>query len=422
MATPKLRFKEFDGDWNQVKISDYSNTVTSGSRDWAQYYSDKGDKFIRMTNLVRDGIYLDLSDLRFVDLPKDSNEGKRTSLQSGDILISITAELGKLGWINSDLGTAYINQHTALVRMNENVDSKFVAYTLSTEKYNNKLNNLNDSGAKAGLNLGTIRNFELTIPQKKEQTKIASFLSSVDEKISQLNQKHELLSQYKQGMMQKLFSQQIRFKTDDGGEFGEWEKLKFADSFNFYQTNSYSRALLSEVGEIMNIHYGDIHSKFSTLFDVSKEVVPFINGEVDTSKISSEQYLRVGDLVIADASEDYKDIGKTIEVIHLDNSKVVAGLHTYIARPIKQCAMGFNGYLMQTFEVREQIKTLATGISVLGISKTNLGKVELKIPCLEEQTKIANFLSSIDQKIEKVAQQIEQTKQWKKGLLQQMFV
>ena len=77
---------------------------------------------------------------------------------------------------------------------------------------------------------------------------------------------------------------------------------------------------------------------------------------------------------------------------------------------------------MQTFFVREQIKKLATGISVLGISKTNLGKVEFKVPCLEEQIKIAHFLSAIDQKIEVVAQQIEQAKQWKKGLLQQMFV
>ncbi len=78
--------------------------------------------------------------------------------------------------------------------------------------------------------------------------------------------------------------------------------------------------------------------------------------------------------------------------------------------------------MMQTFVVRDQIKTLATGISVLGISKTNLGKVELKIPSFDEQTKIANFLSVIDQKIEVVAQQIEQAKTWKKGLLQQMFV
>ena len=184
MATPKLRFKEFDNQWDKTTINDQAQTVTSGSRDWAQYYSESGDKFIRMTNLVRDGIYLDLSDLKFVQLPKDSNEGKRTSLKFGDILISITAELGKLGWIPEGLGTAYINQHTALVRMKDSVDSKFVAYSLSTEKYNNKLNSLNDSGAKAGLNLGTIRNFELIVPPKEEQTKIASFLSNVDEKIS----------------------------------------------------------------------------------------------------------------------------------------------------------------------------------------------------------------------------------------------
>lgn len=248
MAAPKLRFKEFDNQWDKTTINDQAQTVTSGSRDWAQYYSESGDKFIRMTNLVRDGIYLDLSDLKFVQLPKDSNEGKRTSLKFGDILISITAELGKLGWIPEGLGTAYINQHTALVRMKDSVDSKFVAYSLSTEKYNNKLNSLNDSGAKAGLNLGTIRNFELIVPAKAEQTKIASFLSAVDEKISQLTQKHALLSQYKQGMMQKLFSQQIRFKADDGSEFGEWEYVFLGDISKPQQWKTISSSELTEIG------------------------------------------------------------------------------------------------------------------------------------------------------------------------------
>ena len=172
----------------------------------------------------------------------------------------------------------------------------------------------------------------------------------------------------------------------------------------------------------MNKKKKKIQKKVSMRFDVKKEVVPFLSDQVDTKKINEEQFLKIGDLVIADASEDYKDIGKAIEIIDLDNQKVVAGLHTYIARPIIPFALGFCGYMMQTFVVRDQIKTLATGISVLGISKTNLGKVELKIPSFDEQTKIANFLSVIDQKIEVVAQQIEQAKTWKKGLLQQMFV
>ena len=209
----------------------------------------------------------------------------------------------------------------------------------------------------------------------------------------------------------------LRFKAFDEN----WEKVKFSEKFNFHSTNSYSRALLSENGEIMNIHYGDIHTKFSMLFNVTKEQVPFLSDEVDIQKISQNQFLQVGDLVIADASEDYKDIGKTIEIVNLDNQKIVAGLHTYIARPNHPFALGFSGYLMQTFEVREQIKKLATGISVLGISKTNLGKVELRIPYLEEQTKIASFLSAVDEKISQLTQKHQLLSQYKQGMMQKLF-
>lgn len=383
MASPQIRFKEFDRDWSEIKISDHAETVTSGSRDWAQYYSDKGDKFIRMTNLVRNGIYLDLSDLRFVDLPKDSNEGKRTSLKFGDILISITAELGKLGWVNDGLGTAYINQHTALVRMNENVDSKFIAYTLSTEKYNNKLNNLNDSGAKAGLNLGTIRSFELTIPQKEEQTKIASFLSAVDEKISQLTQKHELLSQYKQGMMQKLFGQQIRFKADDGSEFGEWENLKFRDVITIKYGKDH-KAL--KEGNIPVLGTGGIMRYVDSYLYDGESILIGRKGTIDKPQFISGKFWTVDTLF-------YTEIGERL-----------------IPKFAYQQLL-----LVNWLNLNE-----ATGVPSL--NTTSIGNIELKVPYLEEQTKIANFLSTIDQKIEVVTQQIEQAKQWKKGLLQQMFV
>lgn len=422
MSFPKLRFKNFDGDWKQIRISDYSDTVTSGSRDWAQYYSDKGDKFIRMTNLVRDGIYLDLSDLRFVDLPKDSNEGKRTSLQSGDILISITAELGKLGWVQDDLGTAYINQHTALVRMSEKVDSKFIAYTLSTEKYNNKLNNLNDSGAKAGLNLGTIRSFELTIPQKIEQTEITSFLSAVDEKISQLTQKHQLLSQYKQGMMQKLFSQQIRFKADDGSEFGEWELLTIQDLVD--------REVIEKP---MDGNHGEIHP---TSKDYVDEGIPFImatdviNGKVhlqNSKKITKQQAdsLRKGFSIAGDILLTHKaTIGNIAIVPSLEVEYIMLTPQVTYYRVINSKKLS-NQFLKVYFEApqfQKSLLDLCTGATRLYIGISEQRKLPISLPSLEEQTQIANFLLSIDQKIAVVAQQIEQAKIWKKGLLQQMFV
>jgi type I restriction enzyme S subunit len=408
MAAPKLRFKEFDNQWDKTTINDQAQTVTSGSRDWAQYYSESGDKFIRMTNLVRDGIYLDLSDLKFVQLPKDSNEGKRTSLKFGDILISITAELGKLGWIPEGLGTAYINQHTALVRMKDSVDSKFVAYSLSTEKYNNKLNSLNDSGAKAGLNLGTIRNFELIVPAKAEQTKIASFLSVVDEKISQLTQKHALLSQYKQGMMQKLFSQQIRFKADDGSEFGEWEE-KTLGSLGVFKSGQ----------------------GFPEKYQGGKTGVPFFKVS-DMNTYGNEKRMVV--------ANNYVDADSILEMkvkVILDESIIFAKVGAAVFLERKRLATNFlidNNMMAFTPDPKLNINFIKQFLDTIKFSNFvqvgalpsynagDLAIIPIHIPCVVEQTKIANFLSAIDQKIDVVAQQIEQTKQWKKGLLQQMFV
>ncbi len=397
---PKLRFKEFDGDWQKTTIGAKSEIVTSGSRDWAQYYSDSGDKFIRMTNLVRNGINLDLSDLRFVQLPVASNEGKRTSLEKGDILISITAELGKLGWIPEGLGTAYINQHTALVRMKNTLDSKFVAYALSTEKYNNKLNSLNDSGAKAGLNLGSIRSFELTIPSKPEQTQIASFLSAVDEKISQLTQKLELLSQYKQGMMQKLFSQQIRFKADDGSEFGEWEEKELKD---IAEINPKSKKLPE------SFIYIDLESVEKGQLLLQKNI------ELQDAPSRAQRLLAKGDVLF----QMVRPYQQNNYYFNLSGEYVASTGYAQIRTKLDS---KFIYYALHEKTFLDEVMNRCTGTSYPAINSSDLSSIEILIPCLEEQTKIANFLSSIDQKIEVVAQQIEQAKQWKKGLLQQMFI
>ena len=421
MTAPKLRFKEFDGDWKIKKLGNCFNLI-SGYAFPSSASVDKGAKWLKIADV---GIQ-EMTPSSLSYLPHEFLEKYPQFIVSKeDYVIALTRPILnkklKIAKVGSSYDGALLNQRVAKIQTNKN-DLGFIYSLLQKSKTVEELENSISGTDPPNLSLNDVKDIRLGFPSIEEQTKIATFLSAVDEKISQLTQKHELLSQYKQGMMQKLFSQQIRFKADDGSEFGEWKKVKFSDKFKFHQTNSYSRALLSEQGEIMNIHYGDIHTKFSTLFDISKEVVPFLSSEVNTNKFAEDQFLQVGDLVIADASEDYKDIGKALEIIHLNNQKVVAGLHTYIARPVHPFALGFCGYLMQTFEVREQIKKLATGISVLGISKTNIGKVEIKVPCLKEQTKIANFLSAIDQKLEIVAQQIEQAKQWKKGLLQQMFV
>lgn len=207
-------------------------------------------------------------------------------------------------------------------------------------------------------------------------------------------------------------------------EFGrDWERKLFKEIYSFRSTNSFSRDKLNyERGLVKNIHYGDIHSKFNSLFDVKKEHVPFINEEISINKISLENYLKVKDLIIADASEDYDDIGKCIEIINLSDEKVLAGLHTFVARPdLFEMSLGFGNYLMKSEKIKLQIKTIAQGTKVLSLSATRLSDVQLDLPSLQEQTKIANFFSSIDEKINLLKEKKALLEEYKKGMMQKIF-
>ncbi len=212
---------------------------------------------------------------------------------------------------------------------------------------------------------------------------------------------------------------QLRFP-----EFEEkWSLRKFNKIYSFYTTNSLSRDKLNyEDGTVKNIHYGDIHTKFATLFDIEKEKVPFINSDVDLSKIKDENFCQEGDLLIADASEDYNDIGKTTEIINLDNQRLISGLHTFHARPNKyKMALGFPGYLLQSWKVRKQVMTIAQGTKVLSLATSRLGNIDLVITSLPEQQKIASFLTDVDTKITQLTKKKALLAQYKKGVMQKIF-
>jgi type I restriction enzyme S subunit len=190
----------------------------------------------------------------------------------------------------------------------------------------------------------------------------------------------------------------LRFPGFDG----EWETKKLGEIIDFYVTNSFSRENLNyETGTVKNIHYGDIHTKFQTLFDISKERVPFINDSLSIGRISEDNYCKEGDIILADASEDLNDVGKSIEIVNLNNEKLLSGLHTILARPKqKNFYKGFLGYLFLSSTIRLQIQKEAQGSKVLSISSARISNIELSSPTLNEQHKIATFLSLIDERIQ----------------------
>ena len=152
-------------------IREMSSVVTSGSRGWAQYYSDHGAKFVRIGNLTRDRIRIDLSDIQFVDLP-DGAEGKRTQLQPNDVLVSITADLGSIGLVPGDIGEAYVNQHIAMIRFLNPEQGEFMAWYLRSDYGQKDLLKNKRGGGKLGLGLDDIRDSRVPVVSDAEAIKI----------------------------------------------------------------------------------------------------------------------------------------------------------------------------------------------------------------------------------------------------------
>lgn len=191
-------------------------------------------------------------------------------------------------------------------------------------------------------------------------------------------------------------------------------------NFEFLQTNSFSRSKMSyEKGSVKNIHYGDILTKYGDILrDIS--VVPFINEDVDLSKFHKESYLKNGDIIIADTAEDFT-AGKAIEVLNID-FPILAGQHTFLCRPKTNFAPGFMGYYLNSPSYHNRLIHLLTGTKVYSISKANIKNTFILYPeKYEEQQKIADCLSSIDELIDAESRKLKALKKYKKGLMQKLF-
>ena len=208
------------------------------------------------------------------------------------------------------------------------------------------------------------------------------------------------------------------FRGDEG-----WASEPMGEIYLFKGNNSLSRDKLNYLaGSVKNIHYGDIHTKFATHFDITNELVPFIN-EAELDAIRDEDLCAEGDMIFADASEDLDDIGKSIEIVSLNGESVVSGLHTILARQTgNRIVKGFGGHLFKSVWVRSQIQREAQGAKVLGISSNRLRNIRLPLPYDKaEQRKIAACLSSVDEAIAAQARKVDALRTYKKGLMQQLF-
>ena len=423
MATPKLRFKEFDGDWSSQTLGNIAKFISGYAFD-SEKFDENGRKLITPRNFTTYGRALFTEqNTKFTIESCD----EKFVCRGNDLLILLTdltqscELLGKpilLPHLNEEI---LLNQRILKVEPNQDVIGKvFLLNFFLTENYLKHIKETSTGTTVRHSSHKILSKYEVFYPSKAEQTKIASFLSAVDEKISRLTQKHQLLNQYKQGMMQKLFSQQIRFKADDGSEFGEWEEK----TIQYFLDQNY-------IFDQMDGNHGELYPKSEEFSDSG---IPYI-GATDFSN-GTVNFLSCKKIPLERAIKFKKGIAKNGDVLFAHNATVgpVALLMTNLEFVILSTTATYyrcnpkkliNTYLKSVLEsdyFKKQYVGIMSQSTRNQVPITTQRKLNLVVPCLEEQTKIANFLSAIDQKIEVVAEQIEQAKTWKKGLLQQMFV
>lgn len=433
MNVPKLRFKEFTDEWQKIPLNLFTN-IYGGYAFKSENLLNYKSKYqvIKMGNVNNNTLNLEknpsyLNTISQKELPY--------LLEKNDIILTLTGTFGK-----KDFGYSYqiknetnllLNQRLAVFKItNSNYSANFLKYILLNNTFLNKFFrfSVGGTGNQANVSIQDIKSFKIPFPKLEEQEKIANLLATVDKKITNLESIITSLENQKKGLLQQIFSQKLRFKDKNGNNYPNWEEKLFSDIFSFLSTNSYSRTEMNEYhGTVKNIHYGDVLIKFNHIIDLSKHQLPYlINYNSLPKEILKEQLnkqlIKNGDIVIADTAEDYT-AGKVCEVINVNDNLIVSGLHTMLCRPKPNLfSLGFLGYFMNSYTYHHQLLKLITGTKVYSIIKKEIIKTKILIPCLEEQTKIADFLSAFDRKLENQKAQLEHWKQIKKGLLQQMFV
>tara|TARA_R110000737_G_scaffold61221_2_gene88295 strand:+ start:8919 stop:10250 length:1332 start_codon:yes stop_codon:yes gene_type:complete len=427
--SPALRFKGFDGEWKNfgfneliLKANQGVNTTTEKVK-----YSENGITVIKSNNIGENVI--DFSGVNYVDVETYERLNSNCKPEKGDILYcNIGSALGSAAILNTK-GKVLINWNVYRIQYKKDV----INVVLFCQLLNLKKRTIMRYATLSTMPFISSKAFNhiyFNIPDFPEQQKIASFLSAVDEKIQQLTKKKELLEQYKKGVMQQLFSQKIRFRrnindpevqaviengrkkgllVDPNMEYPDWEEKFFKDVVIEYRLGgNYTNTEVETIYPLIkmgNLGRGKMNTKKLEYIPIDEEIYP-------------KDKIEYGDLFF-NTRNTLDLVGK----VSIWRNELPIAYYNSNLMYLKFEDNFFMNYRLNSNEGVKELKRLATGTtSVAAIYTKDLLKLILNIPCLEEQQKIATYLSNIDSKIDSVNQQITQTQTFKKGLLQQMFV
>ncbi|PMM19497.1 restriction endonuclease subunit S [Vibrio lentus] len=423
MNVPKLRFGEFDKEWalNKAKIN-----IVAGNAYKLDEYTDNGYLLIQGLHIQPDRIVLE-------DKPKyvKQSDGKHVKIDKGDIVLGlnrpITNNQLKASRFKLDAESVLYQRAGKLSFDISKLDSEFIYQYLKCSTFMKQLDLELIGSDQPYIRSNLFQATKNVFPLLDEQQKIASFLSKVDENIGLLSEKKDKLTEYKRGVMQQLFNGKwheqdglltfvpptLRFKADDGSEFPDWKEK-----------------MLGELGQFKNglnkgkedFGFGKPFVNLQDVFGQQTLGTPNNFGLVNANDKDIKTYqLLKGDVIFIRSSVKKSGVGETVLVSEDLVDTVYSGF--LIRFRSKPCLIdGFKKYCFWDQKFRNRLIALSTTSANTNINQESLSQLAIQYPSQEEQTKIASFLSAIDQKIALTNSELNKAKEWKKGLLQQMFV
>lgn len=393
---PRLRFPRFEGEWRYLPIKQLISLSSS------KFNPEKEDANVTSIELEH------LSSGRGELLGFNHGEklgSIKNRFKKGDILF------GKLRpYLRKFLKAPFdgVCSSEIWVLTGKMVQNDFLYAMVQTETYMD-LVNVSSGSKMPRSDWKVVSSGFFNTPEISEQNKIGTVFGAIDEKLNHLKKKKSLLEQYKKGMMQKIFNQEIRFKDDDGKDFGDWEEMKLGEVSE----------IVSGLSEEQNDQKkGYLVTRIETISNGSIDMNKL--GYVETTKDMSTYKLLKGDILFSNINS-VSHIGKTAYVN--ENLDIYHGMNLLRLKVLTTTEPRFLYYFLNRTSIREYMKSICNqAVSQASINQTSLGKTKVLLPSLKEQTKIANFLSSIDAKINLVTEQIDKCEVWKKGLLREMFV
>lgn len=391
--TPKLRFKEFSGDWETQKAKELFESISDKNHN--------GD--LEVLSATQDRGVIPRSELNIDIKYEQNNLTSYKKVKESDFIISLRSFQGG---IEHSHYTGLVSPAYTVFNFKNNIDSnhRFFAEIFKTQNFINRLNTLT-YGIRDGkaISFKDFSDVKLSFPSKEEQEKIASFFSLIDEKISLQGEKLKMLKDYKTGMMQKIFSRKLRFKNDEGRDYPEWEEKKFKD---FTKIN---QGLQIPISERYTTEGENRYFYITNEFLKSDSETKYYIENPSESVICYED-----DILMTRTGNTGKVVTGVKGAFHNNFFKIAYDKEKYDRM--------FLYYILTSHKMQKNIIRLAGSSTIPDLNHSDFYNIKVKLPIIEEQKKIADLLIRLDSKISKEQEKLDSLNEYKKGLLQQMFV